>query len=104
MIGNPPFLGTKLQIRQLGEEYVSRLRSTYTKRVPAGADLVCYWFEKAGRQIRRERPQGSGSLRPTPSEAAGTCPPCNLQLTAIGSSRHGVTNHGSTTAPQSECL
>ena len=50
-IGNPPFLGTKLQIRQLGEEYVSRLRSTYTKRVPAGADLVCYWFEKAGRQI-----------------------------------------------------
>ena len=51
VIGNPPFLGTKLQIRQLGEEYVSRLRSTYTKRVPAGADLVCYWFEKAGRQI-----------------------------------------------------
>ena len=51
VIGNPPFLGTKLQIRQLGEEYVSRLRSTYTKRVSAGADLVCYWFEKAGRQI-----------------------------------------------------
>ena len=51
VISNPPFLGTKLQIRQLGEEYVSRLRSTYTKRVPAGADLVCYWFEKAGRQI-----------------------------------------------------
>ena len=51
VIGNPPFLGTKLQIRQLGEEYVSRLRSTYTKRLPAGADLVCYWFEKAGRQI-----------------------------------------------------
>ena len=51
VIGNPPFLGDKLQIRQLGEEYVSRLRSTYTKRVPAGADLVCYWFEKAGRQI-----------------------------------------------------
>ena len=51
VIGNPPFLGTKLQIRQLGEEYVSRLRRTYIKRVPAGADLVCYWFEKAGRQI-----------------------------------------------------
>ena len=51
VIGNPPFLGTKLQIRQLGEEYVSRLRSTYTKRVLARADLVCYWFEKAGRHI-----------------------------------------------------
>ncbi len=51
VVGNPPFLGTKLQIRQLGEEYVSRLRSTYAKRVLARADLVCYWFEKAGRQI-----------------------------------------------------
>ena len=51
VIGNPPFLGTKFQIRQLGEEYVSQLRSTYTKRVLARADLVCYWFEKAGRQI-----------------------------------------------------
>ena len=51
VIGNPPFLGTKLQIRQLGEDYVSRLRSTHTKRVLARADLVCYWFEKAGRQI-----------------------------------------------------
>ena len=51
VIGNPPFLGTKLQIRKLGEDYVSRLRTTYKDRVPAGADLVCYWFEKAGRQI-----------------------------------------------------
>ena len=25
--------------------------STYADRVPAEADLVCYWFEKAGRQI-----------------------------------------------------
>ena len=55
VIGNPPFLGTKLQIRQLGEDYVSRLRSTYTKRVLARADLVCYWFEKAGRQIASGR-------------------------------------------------
>ena len=46
VIGNPPFLGTKLQIRQLGEDYVSRLRNAYTKRVLARADLVCYWFEK----------------------------------------------------------
>ena len=30
---------------------MSRLRSTHTKRVLARADLVCYWFEKAGRQI-----------------------------------------------------
>ena len=38
-------------IRQLGEDYVAGLSATYTGRVPADADLVCYWFEKAGRQI-----------------------------------------------------
>ena len=51
MIGNPPFLGGKLLITHLGEEYVSRMFATYAGRVPAEADLVCYWFEKAGRQI-----------------------------------------------------
>ena len=30
---------------------MSRMFSTYADRVPAEADLVCYWFEKAGRQI-----------------------------------------------------
>ena len=51
IIGNPPFLGGKLLITHLGEDYVSRLFETYAGRVPAEADLVCYWFEKAGRQI-----------------------------------------------------
>ena len=51
MIGNPPFLGGKLLITHLGENYVARMFSTYRDRVPAEADLVCYWFEKAGRQI-----------------------------------------------------
>ena len=51
VIGNPPFLGGKLLITHLGEDYVSRMFSTYAGRVPAEADLVCYWFAKAGRQI-----------------------------------------------------
>ena len=51
VIGNPPFLGGKLLITHLGEDYVSRMFSTYAGRVPAEADLVCYWFEKAGRQV-----------------------------------------------------
>ena len=51
VIGNPPFLGGKLLITHLGEDYVSRMFKTYVDRVPAEADLVCYWFEKAGRQI-----------------------------------------------------
>ena len=48
VIGNPPFLGGKLLIANLGEDYVSRVFTAYEDRVPAEADLVCYWFEKAG--------------------------------------------------------
>ena len=52
VIGNPPFLGDKLQIANLGNDYASRLRRTYAGRLPVQADLVCYWFEKAGKQIQ----------------------------------------------------
>ncbi len=51
VIGNPPFFGGKLLITHLGEDYVSRMFATYAGRVPAEANLVCYWFEKAGQQI-----------------------------------------------------
>ena len=51
MIGNPPFLGGKLLVRGLGEEYVTGLFGTYRGRVPREADLVMYWFAKAGEQL-----------------------------------------------------
>ena len=47
IVGNPPFLGDKKMLAALGEDYVSRLRKLYRGRVPGGADLVTYWFEKA---------------------------------------------------------
>ena len=47
IIGNPPFLGGKLLRTQLGDPYVDALFDAYHGRVPAEADLVCYWFEKA---------------------------------------------------------
>ena len=53
VIGNPPFLGTRLQVWTLTEDYVSQLRSAYSGRVPGGADLVCYWFVKAGEHVDR---------------------------------------------------
>ena len=55
VIGNPPFLGARLQIRTLSEDYTSQLRRAYTGRVPGGADLVCYWFAKASKQIEAGR-------------------------------------------------
>src|SRR5207245_7863522 len=47
VIGNPPFLGETFMRDRLGSEYTETLRSTYSGRVPGGADLVCYWFDKA---------------------------------------------------------
>ena len=60
VIGNPPFLGGKLLITHLGEDYVARMFKTYAGRVPAEADLVCYWFEKAGRQIASGKASRAG--------------------------------------------
>ena len=51
VIGNPPFLGGKLLIGGLGEDYVSRMFAVWNRRVPREADLVCYWFVKAGEQV-----------------------------------------------------
>ena len=48
ILGKPPFLGGKLLITELGEEYVGKIFTAYKGRVPAEADLVCYWFVKAG--------------------------------------------------------
>ena len=60
VIGNPPFLGGKLLNAHLGEDYVSRLFAVYEGRVPAEADLVCYWFVKAGEQMRAGRAKRVG--------------------------------------------
>lgn len=51
IVGNPPFLGGKMMRSGLGSTYVDKLFAVYDTRVPAEADLVTYWFEKAARQI-----------------------------------------------------
>ena len=51
IVGNPPFLGGKKLRAGLGDEYVQALFQLWADRVPAEADLCCYWFEKARNQI-----------------------------------------------------
>jgi hypothetical protein len=51
IVGNPPFLGDKLMRRELGDEYVDRLRGLFDGRIPGQSDLCCYWFEKARAHI-----------------------------------------------------
>ena len=55
VIGNPPFLGDRVMRGGLGHEYTERLRRTYRGSVASSADLVCYWFYKAGKLIAQGR-------------------------------------------------
>ena len=61
IVGNPPFLGGN-RIRQELGSYVDTLFSFYESRVPASADLVCYWFERARAQIEQGKARRAGLL------------------------------------------
>lgn len=71
IVGNPPFLGGKMLRRNLGDATVNTLFDTYHGRVPAEADLVTYWFEKARAQIERGDARRAG-LVTTNSIRGGT--------------------------------
>jgi type II restriction/modification system DNA methylase subunit YeeA len=62
IIGNPPFLGGNKIRQELGDEYVDALFGLYDGRVPAVADLVCYWFERARALIEKEEINRAGFL------------------------------------------
>jgi len=62
IVGNPPFLGGKMLRRELGDEYVDRMLALWRERVPAEADLCCYWFEKARSQIEKGLCKRAGLL------------------------------------------
>ncbi|MEO8015425.1 MAG: DNA methyltransferase, partial [Polaromonas sp.] len=60
VIGNPPFLGGSKKRRELGDAYFEALALVFKDRVPAGADLVCYWFDKARMQMAGAGLQAAG--------------------------------------------
>ncbi|MDE2987825.1 MAG: class I SAM-dependent DNA methyltransferase [Chloroflexota bacterium] len=63
IVGNPPFLGTGMKLRaSLGDDYMEDLFSAWQGSVPKGADLVCYWQERARRQVESRRTSRSGLL------------------------------------------
>jgi len=62
IVGNPPFLGNKRMVGELGETYTAQLRELYSDRLPGGCDLVCYWFEKARECISGGRAKRAGLL------------------------------------------
>lgn len=54
VVGNPPFIGNKKMIAELGEDYTTTLRRAWNN-VPGGVDFVCYWFAKAWEMIQTGR-------------------------------------------------
>ncbi len=70
VIGNPPFLGDKRMRTELGDTYTEALRKVYEGRVPGGADLVTYWFEK-GRTALEKHGLGAAGFVATQSVRAG---------------------------------
>jgi type II restriction/modification system DNA methylase subunit YeeA len=60
IVGNPPFLGGSRKSRELGREYFAALDKVYSASVPGFADLVCYWFHKALKQIAAGKLQAAG--------------------------------------------
>ncbi len=60
IVGNPPFLGDKKMRGELGDDYTGTLRKCFAGRVPGGADLVTYWFEKARAQIEAGKCTAAG--------------------------------------------
>ncbi len=62
IIGNPPFLGAKDMLTELGVDYTARLRQTYAGELDGAVDLCCYWFEQARAQIAAGRARRAGLL------------------------------------------
>ncbi|MFA5900080.1 MAG: class I SAM-dependent DNA methyltransferase [Hyphomicrobium sp.] len=72
IVGNPPFLGGKVMrngrpatkdrpaLAGLGDAIVDQIFQVFAGRVPAEADLVCYWFTKAREQIENGKTVRAG--------------------------------------------
>jgi hypothetical protein len=51
VVGNPPFIGTARMREALGDGYAEAIRATYPN-VPASADYVMHWWDKAAELTR----------------------------------------------------
>lgn len=60
IVGNPPFIGNKKMRGELGDAYVDAVRLAHRDSKLDGADLVCFWFEKARMQIEAGKLQAAG--------------------------------------------
>jgi hypothetical protein len=62
IVGNPPFAGGKKLRRELTDDDVDAMFALWGDRVRPEADLCCYWFEKARRQVESGKAKRVGLL------------------------------------------
>lgn len=62
IVGNPPFLGNKRMREEMGDDAVETIYQAWQGKVPHGADLCAYWFEKARIQIQNRKAERAGLL------------------------------------------
>jgi len=62
IVGNPPFLGNKQLLSQLGPDHTTTLRTIFAGRLSGGVDFSVYWHEKARAAIERGRTSRAGLL------------------------------------------
>ena len=62
IVGNPPFLGNKRMRQEIGDDIVELIYSAWGDKVPNGADLCTYWFEKARTQIAEGNAKRAGLI------------------------------------------
>jgi type II restriction/modification system DNA methylase subunit YeeA len=74
IVGNPPFLGAKWMLDDLGVSYTGILRDTFGERIPSTADLVTYWFDKARIAIERSESKSAGLVATNMIRGLGSRP------------------------------
>jgi hypothetical protein len=61
IVGNPPYIGAARMRELLGDGYAEAIRSVYPN-VPAAADYVMYWWDKAAALVRGGQVQRFGFI------------------------------------------
>jgi hypothetical protein len=61
IVGNPPYIGTARMRELLGDGYAEAIRRVYPN-VPAAADYVMYWWDKAAELVRGGQVQRFGFI------------------------------------------
>jgi type II restriction/modification system DNA methylase subunit YeeA len=94
IIGNPPFLGGKMQRRLLGDTYLDSVFRVFSGRVAPEADFVCYWLEKARTAVAETLAERAGLVVTNSIRGGMNRKFSNKSTKQVKSTRLGLMSHG----------